>query len=172
MIRTHYGVEVRREWSQDSIRSKLEEKGISYIDLPINSKIDVITYIEDNIKYFSLMIPQELPEEVAWYIYTTERTPDDCDWLRLAMDIDNQCDNAGLPMQMRTRLKLAIDVASMEIEEENWDKIFEEKDPVELAEEYIEFLKEKLLKIGYSGSVIMEMPHHDVAEWIFQALTR
>lgn len=104
----HYGIEVLRQYV-DSFRGSLKRQGVEYIDLAIAPDIDVITYDTVKGKRYAYII-QLGGDDYSERVYVTGQTPDDCDWKRLAEDIDAQC-NGAEAMPRKTRAKMLLNAA-------------------------------------------------------------
>ena len=85
----HYGVEVIRQYV-GSFRDELKKQGLAYVDLAIAPDIDVVVYNTIKGKRYALICPQSCPDDYSELVYITEQTPDDCNWMLLAEDIEAQ----------------------------------------------------------------------------------
>lgn len=83
----HYGIEVTRQFV-DSFRKELNKAGIQYVDLAISPDIDVVMYHINGDKRYALICHQFMPDDYMETVYITSQTPDDCNWYKLADDID------------------------------------------------------------------------------------
>ena len=105
----HYGAEVIRQYV-GSFRAELKKQGIAYVDLAIAPDIDVVVYNTIKGKRYALICPQRYPYDYMELVYVTEQTPDDCNWMLLAEDIEAQ-HKGDAPQLPKTRVKKLLEAA-------------------------------------------------------------
>ena len=160
---THYGVDVIRQYV-DSFRCQLNKNNIQYVDLAIAPNVDVVTYIADGNRRYALIKPMSMPDNYAEVVYITSQTPDDCDWGRLASDIEAQRSGAD-PANRRTRVKMLLD----EAERAAYEKLPEVSNVFALGSlvnenELLIFVKDWLAFNNIDPTDLLKMEHFDVSE--------
>lgn len=162
---THYGIEVIRQAISDSFKSILKKAGQEYTELAVSPELDVIKYTKDGVTKYALICPRNYPDEYAEVVYLTTQTPDDCNWMLLAEDIEQQHQGAA-PRQRKTRAKMLLDAATKNayeaLDSADDENIFS-AGPVD-EEELIQFIKINLASYGVMADEIKNMEHYDVSE--------
>lgn len=154
----------------DSFRGSLKRQGVEYIDLAIAPDIDVITYDTVKGKRYAYII-QLGGDDYSERVYVTGQTPDDCDWKRLAEDIDAQC-NGAEPMPRKTRAKMMLEAAhrifcdSLPEPENVFDII---REPYN-EQDMIDDIRITLAEWGIGRQDLEKMEHDDVEQEFWEKL--
>lgn len=161
----HYGVDVIRQIVTSSFRRMLNKEGIQYIDLAISPNIDVVTYTVDGNKRYALIRPQSRPDDYAETIYITSQTPDDCNWDKLADDVDAQYEGEE-PIKRLTRAKMLLGAAERAAYKELPESLGTVPDEDDLLSDMILYLAGH----GISATDLLHSEHYDVDEGFLQKL--
>lgn len=105
---SHYGVSVNRQFLiPGKFIRDMDKNQIKYEELRILDCHVVQYYYSGSTRYAAILPTADGEMEK---VYTTFEIPIDLDWSKLVTDVDAQADGYE-PMQLPTRLKLALDVA-------------------------------------------------------------
>lgn len=160
----HYGVEVLRQYT-DSFRASLRRQGVEYTDLAVAPEIDVVTYDTVKGKRYAFIRPQRYHDDCAELVYITTQTPDDCDWIRLADDIDAQ-HNGAAPVQRRTRAKMLLETAERIYQDDcpAPANVFDMGAAAPDEKEMVQAIQVSLAGWGIDFMELKRMDHHDIDE--------
>ena len=166
----HYGVEVIRQYV-GSFRAELKKQGLAWVDLAIAPDIDVVVYNTIKGKRYALICPQSCPDDYSELVYITEQTPDDCNWMLLAEDIEAQ-HKGEAPKLQKTRVKMLLEAAEKVYYANRPDPINSFSAEVSMSgDEMIQDLKVILAGWGIDSMDLIKMDHSDVNTTLWKKLT-
>ncbi|WP_367567229.1 hypothetical protein [Lacrimispora sp.] len=168
-IYKRHGVDVIRQYVT-SFREVLANEGVQYTDLTIKPSVDVVTYFHGGEKRYALIKPLSMPDDYTELVYITSQTPDDCDWDKLASDVEAQHKGAA-PEQRRTRAKMLLDAAAAAYgEQASVEDIFAV--PVSSDDDLIQAIEIYLASHGVDAADLLQAEHYDVSEEFLSKLIR
>lgn len=174
---THYGIQVVRQVTDISFKSTLRKAGYEYIELAIAPEIDVVKYKKNEEERYAFICPIDGMGDYGEVVYITSKTPDDCNWNLLQLDVEGQV-NGKEPMERKTRVMMLLELAEknackimgLEDEKNNKNIDFSYLPDIAYKEELMKLIKRYLAINDVDPQDMMIMEHYDVSEEFLEEL--